>query len=89
MPATDNFKYFVNDPTGPLRNAVAITPDDDNDLPFVTRALWVGGAGTLAVVMESGATASFSGVQAGTQLDFRVKRVLATGTTATLMQALE
>jgi hypothetical protein len=45
--------------------------------------LYVGGAGNLAVVTEAGNTVTFTAVPVGTQLEIRVKQVLATGTTAT------
>ena len=33
----------------PLKQLLAITPDDTNNLPFVCRAVWVGTAGDLSV----------------------------------------
>ncbi len=76
---------------GPADGAFAVTP---NDATFITgaRKLWIGGAGNLTVEMlnpESvSATVTFSGVPAGTLLSISVERVLATGTTATLITAL-
>lgn len=49
----------------------------------MTRALWVGGAGDVAVRMRDGSSATFVGVGAGTILPIRVDKVLSTGTTAT------
>ena len=74
----------------PAIRAAAVTPSDSTDLTFVTRALYVGGAGTVVVDMaETGTTISFVGVPAGTFLPLRVKRVRATSTTATSIVALD
>lgn len=71
----------------PAIKVVAVTPSDVTVLP-PTRALFVGGAGAVAVVMLDGTTAVFSGVAAGTQLDLCVTKVLSTGTIGTLILAL-
>ena len=69
---------------GPARNAFAITPDDGTDLAFVTRALYVGAAGNVSVILIDDTDAVlFVGATAGLVLPIRVKRVQATGTTAT------
>ena len=74
----------------PVIRAAAVTPSDSTDLTFVTRGLWVGGAGTVVVDMaESGTSVPFVGVPAGTLLPYRVKRVRAAGTTATSIVALD
>lgn len=79
----------------PATQAAAVTPSDTVDLPFYCSALWVGGAGNIAVVMASahipgmGATAAnaaavvFNSVPAGAWMPLRVGRVQATSTTAT------
>ena len=72
-------------------DAYAVTPSDSvNFNQGATRAIFVGGAGTLSVVLASGNTVSFTvGANAiGFVLPFRVARVNATGTTATLIVAL-
>ena len=66
--------------------AFAITPDDGADLPFVTRAIFIKGNASLvdlAVVMVDGSEVTFAGLATGIAHPFQVKRVLATGTTAT------
>lgn len=70
--------------------AEVVAPSDANDLPNgPTKALWVGGAGALAVILKDDTVSViFSAVPAGTLLNVRVKRVLVTGTVATLMLAL-
>lgn len=72
----------------PAWDAVAVTPSDANDLARVaTRALWIGGAGSVSVNMSgAGEAIVFAGVQG--LIPIRVDRVLATGTTATNIVAL-
>lgn len=66
----------------PFSSAFAITPDDDNDLEALTRAIYVGGAGDIKVTTESGDEVTFSAHPEGYLLG-RIARVHATGTTAT------
>ena len=61
--------------------ATAVTTSDT--APNVFTRLYIGGAGNVAVVTEAGNTVTFTAVPVGTQLDIRVRQVLATGTTAT------
>lgn len=69
--------------------AAVVTPSDTVDLAFVSRALYVGGAGNITVIMAGdGSTVLFSAVPAGLVLPIRVNRVKATGTTATLIVAM-
>lgn len=65
-----------------------VVPNDTVDLATPTVAVYVGGAGNLKVDMVDGGTVSFNGLAAGTALNIRVKRVYATGTTATNIIAL-
>ena len=67
--------------------AKAITPSDTADNTF--SAIYVGGAGSVTVVMESGDTVLFTAPPVGTILPIRVKKVNATGTTATLLVGLQ
>jgi hypothetical protein len=68
-------------------NAAAVTPDNSNDLtnPGI---LYIGGAGNVKVDTMSGQTVTINGITAGTTLRLRVKRVHATGTTATNITVL-
>lgn len=72
----------------PATDAAVVTPNDSTDLSCPTRALWVGGAGNLAVNMYGGQTITLNGVPAGTLLPVTVTRVRATNTTATNIVAL-
>jgi hypothetical protein len=67
-----------------------ITKSDTAELPLgPCRAVWVGGAGDLAVI-ASGDTAAvtISGVAAGTVVPVRARYIMSTNTTATLIVAL-
>jgi hypothetical protein len=77
-----------NNVVDPASNAVAVTPSDGTDLTYTSRALFVGGAGNVAVIMAGGQTVTFTGVTAGALLPIRVSRVLSTGTTATTITAV-
>jgi hypothetical protein len=72
------------------RSAVAITPADGADLATAPcRALYIGGAGNLSVILAADAVAvTFVGLGAGTVLPIAAKRVRGTGTTATNIVAL-
>lgn len=52
-------------------------------------AIYVGGAGNVAVTMESGDVLTFTAPPVGTILPFRVTKVMATNTTATLLIGLQ
>jgi hypothetical protein len=68
--------------------AVAVTASDSTDLG-VTRGVWVGGAGNLAVMFVDQTTAvTLTGVPAGTLLPIQVQKVMSTNTTATSITAL-
>lgn len=70
--------------TGPGRQAVAITPDNSTDLATTTRGLYVGAAGDVAVILaDDSAAVTFTALAAGIVHPLAVKRVKATGTTAT------
>lgn len=72
----------------PFRHMFAVTPHDVNELPYVTRALYIGGAGDVAVVTDAGDSGTFAGMSGGSILPGCIKQVKATGTTATLMIGL-
>lgn len=66
-------------PQNPAEDGIPITPGDA-DLPAAPRALYVGGAGDLAIVTPSGSSLVFKAVPAGTLLPIRALRVLDTST---------
>lgn len=62
----------------------AITPNDSADLTGgMTRAIYVGGDGNLAVHDHAGNAVTFTAVKAGTLYGIRTTRVMSTNTTAT------
>jgi len=84
----DRFHTLSPGLDAPASHGFAVTPHDSNDWSEVTRALYVGGAGALAVVLASGASVTLSGIAGGTILPLRLRQVKATGTTATLLVGL-
>lgn len=68
-------------------SAAAITKHDTTVFGM-TRALYIGGAGDVAVRMKDGTLPIFVGATAGSILPIQVDKVLSTGTTATSMLAL-
>jgi len=59
----------------------AVTPSDTTELRGA--ALYIGGAGNVALANSAGDTVTFTGVLAGSVLPVQFTKVLATGTTAT------
>ena len=72
----------------PAQHGFAITPSDSVDLAAETRGLWVGGSGDLALTMASGDEVTVAGAVGGSLLPLRIRRVRATGTTATALVGL-
>lgn len=67
----------------------AITPSDTVDLPYTTRALYVGTGGNISVYPANSTTSVvLANVGTGTVLPVAVSRVLAAGTTASNIVAL-
>lgn len=83
MAAIERFAASGDTPVMSARIAFAITAHDSNELTYITKAIYVGGAGDLAVTMFNGDTVTFAGVPAGTTLPIMVKLVKSTNTTAT------
>lgn len=77
----------VGDLISPISFGAAVTPSDSTVLT-ATRALWVGGAGDVAVEMTGGSVVTLAAVPAGSLLPLRCAKVRATGTTATSIVAL-
>ncbi len=80
--------YFQGLPNGvnpdlmmPAMHGEAVTPSDSAELTNVSRALIIGTAGNLTVVMADGTTLLITGCPAGV-IPIRVKQVKSTGTAA-------
>lgn len=70
-------------------SADAVTPNDGADLPDgYTKGIFIGGAGNVSAVMNDGTNIVFTGLLVGVVYNFSVKRINATGTTATNIVAL-
>lgn len=75
--------------TGPFStysSAKAITPSDSNAQTY--RAIYVGGAGNVAVTTSGGDVVTFTAPPVGTIIPVETKLVMATNTTATLLVGL-
>lgn len=84
---SDKFSGHADTLSTPSTEVAPILPDDGTDLPHVTKALNVATAGTVHVTTEAGTDADVF-VAAGVIFPLRVRRVWATGTTATGLRAL-
>ena len=84
----DRFSKTLDWSDCPPRRAVAVTPSDSADLADVTTRIYVGGAGAISLIMADDASAvTLAAVPVGSYLDIRVRRINATGTTATNLVA--
>lgn len=86
--ATDNYATLQPGLSSPAIDGFAVTPNDSTDLTQVSRALYIGTAGNVALITAKGTTLTFVGLQAGQTLSVRAARVLSTGTTAGSIIAL-
>ncbi len=89
MPIEDRFPTVQPGVEQPATRAVAVTPNNDTDLTFRTRALVCTGGGSVNVHMAGSSTPVLLGIAAGVPLAVRVDRVLSTSTTATGIVALD
>ena len=81
--ASDSFGSIAEAWDTPPIHEFSITPSDSNQLPFVTRAIYVGGAGNIAVILAGDSTpVTFKAVPLGAVLKLRAAQVMATNTTA-------
>lgn len=80
---SDTYASHASGLDSPGAHAFAVTPDDEADLPFVTRGIYVGGTGALHVTMLGGEEATFVALAAGVIHPIRASRIWADGTAAT------
>lgn len=78
---------FAYGASSPAPRAFAITPNDSADLTDHIRAIVIGGDGTLAYTAWDGTACTTNSLAAGVY-PLLIKRVLATGTTATGLTGL-
>lgn len=86
--ATDDFASASGGLIGPYAHAAVLTKSDTDELVKASRALYIGGTGNVNVVTVSGETVLISALPVGTILPLRIKQLLSTNTTATLVVAL-
>jgi hypothetical protein len=79
----DTFKRYGRSLTSPPEDGAAIAPSDAEPLGHATRAIWVGGGGSIRLRMIGGRDVTLENVPGGTLIPLRATRVFATGTTAT------
>lgn len=84
----DRFADHAPSLESPALHGFAVSPNDGTDLQEVTRAIYVGGSGSLTLVFPSSAEITFAGLAGGTVLPVRAMRIKATGTTATAIVGL-
>lgn len=74
----------------PAIGGITVVPSDSVNFSATKppRALWVGGAGNVSVLMSDGTSVVFIGCNAGSIIPGHISRVNLTGTTATFMVAM-
>lgn len=85
--AEDKFASYPDTPALPASSASEILPDDSADLAYVCTGLNVATPGAVRVTTKSGDVVDVF-VEAGSVFPLRVRRVWATGTTATGIRGL-
>ncbi len=91
MVATNKFQQTDKAINAPYTRAVSVTPSDTTDLNEIPRGLHADGVGShhnVAVILEGDASSVIINMAKGHIMPLRVRRVLATGTTATSVVAL-
>lgn len=90
MPQDTTKNVYPTSLTGQCRRVAAVTPSDTEDLPNYAKALLIGGAGALKILplANDDAAPITINVTAGEVFSFcQVRRVFATGTSATAVLA--
>ena len=85
--AKDKFAAYPDAPGMAASMLIQIAPDDDGDLPHILSGLNVATPGTVRVTTKDGSTGTVF-VEAGIVFPLRVRRVWATGTSATGIRGL-
>lgn len=85
---SDRFASHAGSLEAPASGGFPISPSDSTDLVEVTRAVYIGTGGAIAGIMQGGEEVTFISVPGGTLLPVRLRRIKATGTTATALVGL-
>lgn len=84
---TDRFADRAASDAGPASTGFAITPHDTNEVPEITRALYIGSGGDLVIELSGGGEVTLKAVPTGALLPLRVRKVKL-ATTAALIVGL-
>lgn len=84
----DTYDSIATTLTSPAIDGQAVTPSNTSDLPHVSRAIYIGASGDIAVELVSGASVTFKSVPAGAMMPLRARKILSTGTTGSEIVAL-
>lgn len=84
----DLFKNQNVELNSPAGNAFIVSPDDDNDLAFSTRFIYVGTVGDIQLETVNGDIVVLTSLLAGTILPIRAKKIFADQTTVTVIVGL-
>ena len=79
----DLFQYLSPSQSSAPSGGFDVTPDDNADLPYMTRAIMVTASGDVSVTYKDGSSHTLPGLLAGVQYTGQFRRIRATGTTAT------
>lgn len=88
---SDPFFKQPNNIDSPAKNAIVVVPSDVADQGTSYKALYIGGSGDVkceTVGSTAGSFVTFTGLVAGSILPVRIRKIYATGTTATNMIGL-
>lgn len=86
---SNDFKDYADSAMAPALMCFAITPSDTEQLPQLTKALYIGEGGDVVLVSAIGETqVTFANVPSGYILDVRTRAVRAAGTTANAIVGL-
>lgn len=81
----DSLSDAADSVIAPARRCFVVTPHDSDRLPFITKALRAGGAGTIVLRAIDSDVDVAHPVKEGERLDIRATHVRATGTTVTVV----
>lgn len=73
--------------TAGYNKCIVVTPSDTVDLPGVSEELYVGGTGNITGMLPDGSTVLISAIPIGQRINVAFKRIMSTGTTATLINS--
>lgn len=88
MQSAEHFQGPTDAVWAQARRVATITPSDSANLALVPKALWISADGTISVIGaddDTNTAVALGSLTAGTVVPIRCKRVMSTGTTATVL----